>query len=274
MDNNIEYIKEYIGPNYEKIINNTFSWPTFLFSILYFIYRKLYLYTILYLIINAIIIIVFEYVLNLSILSSILSIVLSFIVAFKFKDLYFYKMNKELKKAQEQNLDISEVCKKKGGVNKLGLVIALIIYLVLYGYVSYDTAKEYINEMNNSSNDEEVINLEYSVPNGYKNNYVSDSYASYEYKDDFNECNFIVQIMDNKYESESYYLSNVYKANIINDIEIQNHKWYYIDNQTSYIYALIYKDKLFTLNYYINKDDGKCSNYYNELINTLKINEA
>ena len=62
MDTERDYIKEYIGVNSEKILNNYFSWPTFFFSILYFIYRKLYLYTLLYFVINAVIIVIFEYI--------------------------------------------------------------------------------------------------------------------------------------------------------------------------------------------------------------------
>lgn len=273
MDTERDYIKEYIGVNSEKILNNYFSWPTFFFSILYFIYRKLYLYTLLYFVINAVIIVIFEYILNLNILSSILSILFSFIVAFKFKDLYLYKIKKDIKKAQEQNLDISMICKKKGGVNKVGLIIALVIYLGIYFYVSYEYVKDELKKLEDTST-KEVITLKYVVPNEFNSKYISDKYSSYEYIDELNECNFIIQEMNNTYESETSYLSNVYKAENINNINIDNKTWYYFDNHGSYIYALIYKAKLYTLNYYIIKDDGKCSNYYNELINTLKINEA
>ena len=248
MDTERDYIKEYIGVNSEKIFNNSFSWPTFFFSILYFIYRKLYLYTLLYFVINAVIIVIFEYILNLNILSSILSILFSFIVAFKFKDLYLYKIKKDIKKAQEQNLDISMICKKKGGVNKVGLIIALVIYLGIYFYVSYEYVKDELKKLEDTST-KEVITLKYVVPNEFNSKYISDKYSSYEYIDELNECNFIIQEMNNTYESETSYLSNVYKAENINNINIDNKTWYYFDNQGSYIYALIYKAKLYTLNY-------------------------
>ena len=43
-DKNDQYVKAYIGKNYEKIWNNKWSWPAFLMPVIYLIYRKYWNY--------------------------------------------------------------------------------------------------------------------------------------------------------------------------------------------------------------------------------------
>ena len=77
--------------------------------------------------------------------------------------------------------------------------------------------------------------------------------------------------MNNNYDNENAYLENVYQASNIESIVINNNTWYYFNEENTYIYALIYEDKLYTLNYYINEDSGVCSNSLNDLTNSLNL---
>lgn len=86
-----------------------------------------------------------------------------------------------------------------------------------------------------------------------------------------NDCNFIIQTMNNNYDNENAYLENVYQASNIESIVINNNTWYYFNEENTCIYALIYEDKLYTLNYYINKDSGVCSSSLNDLTNSLNL---
>src|SRR5699024_1096529 len=90
-----KYIEAYIGKNYNKIMNSAFSWPTFLVSIIYFLYRKLWLYALIYYIISFLITLIFDSIFNMPTITSLISIIYSFIVAMKFKDLYLYKINRD-----------------------------------------------------------------------------------------------------------------------------------------------------------------------------------
>lgn len=270
-----KYIETYIGKNYNKIINSNFSWPTFLISIIYFLYRKLWLYTLIYFLINFLIALIFDTILNLSLISSLITIIFSFVIALKFKNLYLYKINRDIAKIRKSTKDEEEILekiRKKGGVSNIALIIALVIYLVVFIF-SYKEEYERISKILNNENveNEEIINIYYNVPNGFINNYESEKYSSYRYIDEENECNFIIQTMNNTYDNAEEYLKNVYQANIIKNTIINGNNWYYFNEENTYIYALIYKDKLYTLNYYIDMDSGVCSNSLNDLTASLSI---
>lgn len=271
-----KYIKAYIGKNHDKIMNSTFSWPTFLVSMIYFLYRKLWLYALIYYIISFLITLIFDSIFNMPTITSLISIIFSFIVAMKFKDLYLYKINRDINKIKMSTNNeekILEKIKKKGGVSNIALIISIVIYSVIL-IISYKEEYERISNILNNTNDlkeEKTTRIDYNVPDGFVNNYESNTYSSYRYTDEENDCNFIIQTMNNNYDNEEMYLKNVYQASNIDSIIINNYTWYYFNEENSYIYALIYEDKLYALNYYINKDSEVCSNYLNELSNSLKV---
>ena len=271
-----KYIEAYIGKNYDKIMNSSFSWPTFLISIIYFFYRKLWLYAIIYYIISFIITLIFDTIFKMPTITSLISVIYSFIVAKKFKDLYLYKINRDIKKIRmstNNEEEILEKIKKKGGVSNIALIIALVVYLVVF-IITFKEEYERISNILNNTNDlkeEKITRIDYNVPNGFVNNYESNTYSSYKYTDEENDCNFIIQTMNNNYDNEETYLKNVYQANNIESMVINNNTWYYFNEENTYIYALIYEDKLYTLNYYINIDSGVCSSSLNDLTNTLNL---
>ena len=68
-------------------------------------------------------------------ITSLISVIYSFIVAKKFKDLYLYKINRDIKKIRmstNNEEEILEKIKKKGGVSNIALIIALVVYLVVF----------------------------------------------------------------------------------------------------------------------------------------------
>lgn len=271
-----KYIEAYIGKNYDKIMNSSFSWPTFLVSIIYFLYRKLWLYALIYYIINFLITLIFDSIFNMPTITSLISIIYSFIVAMKFKDLYLYKINRDIKKIRmstNNEEEILEKIKKKGGVSNIALIIALVVYLVVFIITFKEEYERISNILNNTGDitEEKVTNIQYNVPEGFVNNYESNTYSSYKYTDEENDCNFVIQTMNNTYDNEETYLKNVYQANNIESIVINNNTWYYFNEENTYIYALIYEDKLYTLNYYINIDSGVCSSSLNDLTNSLNL---
>lgn len=271
-----KYIEAYIGKNYDKIMNSSFSWPTFLVSIIYFLYRKLWLYALIYYIINFLITLIFDSIFNMPTITSLISIIYSFIVAMKFKDLYLYKINRDIKKIRmstNNEEEILEKIKKKGGVSNIALIIALVVYLVVFIITFKEEYERISNILNNTGDitEEKVTNIQYNVPEGFVNNYESNTYSSYKYTDEENDCNFVIQTMNNTYDNEETYLKNVYQANNIESIVINNNTWYYFNEDNTYIYALIYEDKLYTLNYYINIDSGVCSSSLNDLTNSLNL---
>ena len=271
-----KYIEAYIGKNYDKIMNSSFSWPTFLISIIYLFYRKLWLYAIIYYIISFIITLIFDTIFNMPTITSLISIIFSFVVAKKFKDLYLYKINKDIKKIRLSTNNEEEMLKKikkKGGVSNIALIITLIIYLGVF-IITFKEEYEMIFDLLDNPNDiveEKVTKINYNVPSGFLNNYESNTYSSYRYTDEENDCNFIIQTMNNNYDNENAYLENVYQASNIESIVINNNTWYYFNEENTCIYALIYEDKLYTLNYYINKDSGVCSSSLNDLTNSLNL---
>ena len=271
-----KYIEAYIGKNYDKIINSSFSWPTFLVSMIYFLYRKLWLYALIYYIINFLITLIFDSIFNMPTITSLISIIYSFIVAMKFKNLYLYKINRDIKKIRMSTNNEEEILKKikkKGGVSNIALIISIVIYSVIL-IISYKEEYERLSNILNNTNDlkeEKITRIDYNIPSGFLNNYESNTYSSYEYTDKENNCNFIIQTMNNNYDNEETYLKNVYQANNIESIVINNNTWYYFNEENSYIYALIYEDKLYTLNYYIKLDNGTCSSFLNDLTNSLNL---
>lgn len=184
-----KYIEAYIGKNYDKIMNSTFSWPTFLVSIIYFLYRKLWLYALIYYIINFLITLIFDSIFNMPTITSLISIIYSFIVAMKFKDLYLYKINRDIKKIRmstNNEEEILENIKKKGGVSNIALIISIVIYSVIL-IISYKEEYERISNILNNTNDlkeEKITRIDYNVPNGFVNNYESNTYSSYRYTDE------------------------------------------------------------------------------------------
>lgn len=75
---NEEYLKAYVGNNYEKIKKSSFSFPTFFFGPIYMFYRKLYMVGFIWILLSIVAIIFFE-----------LYFIAMIIMAILFRNIYF-----------------------------------------------------------------------------------------------------------------------------------------------------------------------------------------
>lgn len=119
----------FIGQNANKIKNSKFSIWAFLFGVMYVLYRKMYkLFAILFGI-SLITSLIFVF-LKLNIFSLIVGGIISIFLGIKFNDLYLKYVSNEINKIRSSNNDdqeINNICKKKGGVSGLVALCAFVI---------------------------------------------------------------------------------------------------------------------------------------------------
>lgn len=132
-----DYIKAFIGKNYDKIKELKFSIPAFFLNITYMLYRKMFLYSILLFIISLILGTIFP----------IATVALPIAIALLFKPLYMNFVKAKVTKIITNNNgkskeEIINICSKKGGTS-IGLIflgglvetIIIAIYLAIMIFV-------------------------------------------------------------------------------------------------------------------------------------------
>ena len=129
-----DWLKVYIGKNYDKIHYKKWSWPAFLFGLIYLIYRKLWKYAGLYMIIMLCVSLISN-VLNLPILLTIGGLILSSISGIKFNEIYVKYAKEHIRKLHEANPIMSQeefsgLVASKGGTN-LAVTLLLTIPLAI-----------------------------------------------------------------------------------------------------------------------------------------------
>lgn len=74
---------------------------------------------------------------------------------------------------------------------------------------------------------------------------------------------------------KTIYISIDDKVSDIQTVTINNRDWKLItvedDYETTYTYAILYKDKIYEVEYEIKKDENDCSTDYEQFLNTLKL---
>lgn len=119
-------LEAYVGEDYQEIVRKKINIYAFIFNLFYFLYRKMYIIGIIGLIILWVVAIKFtSFIIPYLIVVAVLSGVL-------FNPIYLKLANIKIKRIRKNNpsnddFDLMEVCRKKGGVN---VVIALVIYLI------------------------------------------------------------------------------------------------------------------------------------------------
>lgn len=145
-----KYLNEFIGPNAEKFSYKILSFPGFLFTSLYMLYRKMYLLGFITLIIElALILFVNPYI----------SIIINILTLLFFNSLYISHAKRKIEKIKllsgsKESGYITNLCSEKGGVNKgivllafileIGIILASILFLPVSK--DFETVKESINE--------------------------------------------------------------------------------------------------------------------------------
>lgn len=309
MNNNVEYgtsnsssysndetlINAYIGKNADKLKNGGFSVNTLFFGNIYVLYRKMWMLGIVWFLVSMII------SMFLSSLSSVLTIAANIFISTQFKKWYLKNVEEKVTKIKAENPNASyeqllAICTKKGGTTIIPVIIFLVLYIVAIGVIIFtvlenidSVKKKYDNIYNNNSSvtgSGNIGNLSLTIPSSFeKGNYSSNSYLSYSLYDyDSNDyCRIEVSTMNSRYyDSINEYLEdNVYYTinDIVSSVEqknINSNNWIYMSvkntNNTTYYYASDFNDKIYKIEFSINKDSGKCSSAYNSIINSLKFN--
>jgi hypothetical protein len=268
-------IKAYIGPNVDKLTNNSFSWCSFLFGGLYFFYRKMYLFGVITLLISFLLTYcVKEY--------SILLLVFLVIAGIYFKKYYVSEVSKKVERIKKENAtkntnDLIQICNKEGGTSVGMLILAAIVY----GIVASFTVNEY-SITNGSSGT--INGLHYKIPTNFEESeYNTTSNIYYTYRDESNYCDFYIAVINSEYNISSYYYlrslvsSNNYDTSLIKEKTINNKTWETfetnIDNNQKYYLIANNKEKLFDVEYSILYDDGYCSKAYKEFVNSLDFGD-
>lgn len=288
-----DYKKAYIGKNYEKIKEGKFSIPAFIFGGYYFLYRKLWLYAIILIIFNlAITFFVEDY-------SSIIIIITYILVGMKFNSIYLKKVDQNIEKIKQQNLDktsneLLNICRKKGGVSVASVVITFVALFTIGFIIGFTYAISEITDnvdfptidnYKQNTNDSSIEELSFKIPEGFEaRSYNTESYKNYTYDTTNDYCT--IRIEYNTYTSlyetaEEYLKSHTYtnQNDIVSDItekNINNNTWSHLeitsDSTKEYKYTTIYNDTIYSIEYQIYSDDTKtCSTKYEALINSLKF---
>lgn len=275
-----DYLKAYVGKNYEKIKNSNFSLLTFFLGPIYFFYRKLY--------IEGLILCFFFIMLPSLYLIGII------ITAIAFKTIYLKHALQKIKTIKNTNhgLDyetILQKCRKQGGTNIWIPIIVVVGTGTIIAYSVISTTKELIAPISEtttpltSDTTYQEYGLSYIIPKGFSLNYESkQDYYLYQSYDNENYCNIYIQITTdvNYYEDEIDYLSNIVLANDKDKIDsitttaINNNDWKKLTMEREYsiqTYYVLEKNNNF---YRIETNSSKenttiCQKEFDKTLNSL-----
>ena len=295
-----DYLKSYIGNNYNSIKQTNFSLIAFIFGPLYLLYKKMWYYSlILLLIIFAI------STQNLNI-AALITILINLYLGFKFNSIYLEYANKKVESIKISNpdkssIEILKVCENKGkNLNIIFVVVIFILFIIgLFYYYSSDNSKEITStyektDVNKDTNDIkeeqdilddslEVIDLTYSLPNDFdanKNNTKNSKFYLY-YEDEY-YCSISIMAYS-EYNSSKNFLNSYIKLNedeivtkpSINSRIINSNKWdniylEYKDNRNEDVYSIVHNNKTYYLKFESDLKD-LCKSKNEEFINSLNF---
>lgn len=278
---NEEYLKAYVGNNYEKIKKSSFSFPTFFLGPIYMFYRKLYIVGFIWILLSAIATMFFE-----------LYFIAIIIMAILFRNIYFAHALKKVEAIKRKliGLDhetIIKECKKSGGTNiMVPIIISILIFaLIVVGInIATESISNIIEEPKPLKQDTTYNenNLSYTIPKGFLLNYENkDEYHSYQGFHNDN-CDVYIRITFDVdyYEDETDYLNSMITTNIndevspITNITINDNNWTTITVKKEYYtqttYVLEKNNNFYTIETKCNNEDTTtCQNEFDKIINSL-----
>lgn len=280
-----EYLKAYVGKNYDEIKQEKFNFFAFFITGPYLFYRKKYLWGFLYMLIGTII----------NLIVSNASLGLSVLVGVFFNKFYIKDCRKAVEKIKNEGIGVDPqtiitTCVNKGGTSLaaailLSVGIFLLLLAAIFGFV-FLLLFPIINQTVNISFDEtaKIKNI-FSFENTMNFNDISEDYMyAYDYSDDNEEedtCLVYLYKMDKyntvedviKNNAEGKYKTNPIKKTV-NDIEWTG----YVNSNliTEYnIFVTEIDDELYMLEYdiYGLTGDGPCHDYKDNILENVSKNK-
>ena len=270
-----ELLKLYIGPNYESIVNGSYSYCSLFLGIYYLFYRKQYSQAYMLLFIQVGIILSYDFLLvGLSYLLLLLYAIICLIIGASFKKNYVATAKEKIKEINKQNISLDEkkeMIKKAGGVDNKAYL--LFVVLLIIAYVSSIVTLNF----HKSSTD-----LEFHFPEEFQQNtttntteYKIDKYEYYDltinHRTSDNVCNYKVVVNDEYLSADKEkmiikYLKDKYS---LDDIVLEKKKYddkeyfHYYDEKEKKDYYVHLSDKYFSeiSATYIKDKNKKCHEY-------------
>jgi hypothetical protein len=291
-----DYIKAYVGDKYNKLKKENISFPSLLLGPLYLVYRKLTKQGLLILLIY--LLLYYYTTFNITAFCIILTNIL---LCFKFNKYYIEEAERKTNEIKLSNPDKTSnelliECQKKGKLSKTLVIILIILIIIFLSYTSSKEAyKDIYNELyktlynvedvetiDDYEEDESLDELEYIIPNNFKEGkYNYSDYKYYNYIKNNNICSITVlkyTYINNT--TEEFLKTHLYsyeneKISDIESIYINDNKWkklsqQYTDYYTNH-YAIKIENIIYEIEYKNYTNSNVCKNYETEFINTLKI---
>lgn len=265
-----DYVKAFIGNDYDRIKKSSFSIATLLFGGFYLFYRKMWTYGFLWLILAM-----------MTGFSSGLIIIMNFILAINFSKIYIAYAKNQVQNIKNTNqnkssTEILEECRKKGGISSSvpGITITLVIIIALFATV-YSSYKVFSNiETENNTDINHIEDLYYTIPTDFENEYNGEYIKTFSNVDD-SSCYIKLGV------TYQYNTINEYFINEVNNYyplttTINNQDWYYskkIENLTiKNHYATTYEDTLYYVESSTNYENTSCNEKIQSITESLNFN--
>lgn len=290
-------VNAFIGNNVQAIRAGGFSWCSFFFGMLYFLYRKMWMLSL--------VVFLLQFIANLflPLFSFIISIVVNIVVAIYFKKWYVKHAEDKVAVIKHENNwaspeQLTAICTKKGGTTIVPVILILVVYVLLFALVfvllgaifagaaaagdsSYDgnDSTTMVEEIDDNS----LGALSLTIPNEFVANEKNEkAYRVYNLNSATDNCKIVVDVAaTSRYNSAPAYLEdNVFysSSDSVTPLDlktINNRDWSTMVVQktysTIYYYAIFHNNKIFDVRFEIKQDSGTCSTAHNEFINSLKL---
>ena len=306
-----DLLKVYIGNNYEKVINKTYSFNGLILSYFYLLYRKMYVIPIVLFVICTILV----YITDMWFIYLLPCLLFAFLfnkLYIKKAEVYISKINIEEKKYG----DIKIECKRAGGTSFIPVICGLFLFIFIIFGIAFICAKSgskssfinvleligidpssFVEEVKPpkpintiysgvfSENKEEKINnvFDITVIDSFNDSSTDYSYY-YNYfsgNGDYDKCEFKLFSPVGYVDSENlasqvkdYYEGN--NSSQIENITINDIHWnklYYTSSRNvSYVYTTNVNEKVYVIEYNIYESaDFNCSLYNDIILQNIKL---
>lgn len=273
-----DYIKAYMGNNYEEIIKSKLSIPALFLGPVYLLYRKQ--------IFKASILLVLLLLTSLYLSNEVsyyLFIIMNVVIAINFNKNYYESTVKKIESIKTLNQDktsneIINICKEKGGTLPAKTIMKVVIlYFIVQTILSIIFKYAVVpNEITNEENNQPILtetigNLTYNKPIDYEEiEYSTEKYKRYEIKEELCYITFQQDIYSNNYLTPKDYLLkyNSYNSEISNTT-INELDWFYTNNK----YVTEINNKLYVLELKNYKNNDNCNQRFNEMLYSIKNKE-